>query len=236
MGRRCRPPWLRHVLVARREERQQGAVLPALDGTPRGRPGLLDLGVGHRPGGRGAPVVVRPGRSSECDGGGAPAAHDGERRRRGGRGPAPAGRAGRRRRTWRRGGRPRGGPRRTSPPPGSSPCRLQRGGVLVLPSSGRQVTGETREGRPARAAQPWTSSASVAHATTGVVQASTHHGVTPSGRFWRTASAVPKPSPCSGVMSRYWLTYSSLVRSIAGAARATSWACTTSTSRRTVRR
>ena len=52
-----------------------------------------------------------------------------------------------------------------------------------------------------------------------------------SARFWRTAIAVPKPSPCNGVRSRYWLTYSSLVVSASGAARATSCACTTSTSR-----
>ena len=87
-------------------------------------------------------------------------------------------------------------------------------------------------GSPPRAAQPCTSRASVAHATTGVVQARTHHGMRPSwARFWRTASAVPERSSCSGATSRYWLTYSSLVRSVAGAARATSWACTTSTSR-----
>jgi hypothetical protein len=88
------------------------------------------------------------------------------------------------------------------------------------------------EGLPVRASQPWTSRASVAHATTGVVQASTHHGVSPAwARFWRTAIAVPKPSPCSGTRSRYWLTYSSLVVRATGAARATSCACTTSTSR-----
>ncbi len=54
-----------HVLVVRREERQERAVLPALLRAPRARPEPLDLDVGHLPGDQAAAVVVHAGGGSE---------------------------------------------------------------------------------------------------------------------------------------------------------------------------
>ncbi len=144
-----------HVFVVGGEERQQRAVLPALDGAPRARPELLDLGVGHRPGGQGAVEVVRAGGGGECrTGRGLPLGqHRREHRRHGagevqrlvdepdvgvGRGVRVVGdqETGERRRQAMTG---------LQPPP----FGLQGGeGVLVLPSPRGQVAAEARGGLP----------------------------------------------------------------------------------------
>ncbi len=146
-----------HVLVVRREERQQRAVVVALHGAPGVRPELLDLGVGRRPGCQGAAEVVRALGSSEPRSGRDRLLRRGRGENRGrGAGEVerladePDVRLG-------RGGRvvlhQETGERRRQVLTGFQPpaCRLQGGeGVLVLASPGGQVTAETR-GRPAGA-------------------------------------------------------------------------------------
>ena len=89
-------------------------------------------------------------------------------------------------------------------------------------------------GRPARAARPSTSRRRSPTRPPALRRRARTTGSRPTGR----GSGAPR-APCrsrrrgAAPTSRYWLTYSSLVRSIPGAARATSWACTTSTSRAT---